>query len=492
MKPIFTLLLTFVWFTSVAQYVLKTDSVCISGKVNGYTGDANKANSIQFIINDFAFGDQLTYRAKLKSDGTYKTAFLKTGTQDVYIDYDDNLETIIVSPGDHMQISFDTGNLKSTLTFSGDNKQTNRDLRAYSAAVDKESVKLYGSESVSRFRAMAASEKDNLPDAHKKFLTNRLNKDEAYLNAYIKKLKLTKTFIKWAKADLQAEYLSNLMRYTWLHVSYNHLSPANFKLPDSYFDFTKNVLLKSPDLAISSNYSLYLNDYENYFADKALGTPRNVDDLIILLSKQPAGFAKDAMLSTLLYRLVKAKGLESVKTNLNLFKASVSNPVFKNRVLDAYNLAVEQQKNYQLTADMQIKATPKSEADSLLNKIVAKYPNKVIYVDFWATWCGPCRDEMPNSKTLRESYANKDVVFLYLGVLSDENSWKAMIAELDIKGEHYLLNKNEYAALSEKFQINGIPRYLLIDKKGKVASDNAKRPGDKMLKPEIDALLAVK
>jgi thioredoxin-related protein len=84
------------------------------------------------------------------------------------------------------------------------------------------------------------------------------------------------------------------------------------------------------------------------------------------------------------------------------------------------------------------------------------------------------------------------VVFIYLGVQSVEKDWKAMIAKLDIKGEHYLLNNNEYSALAEKFQISGIPRYILVDKNGRVFSDNAKRPGDDKLKPEIDTLLTAK
>jgi hypothetical protein len=99
---------------------------------------------------------------------------------------------------------------------------------------------------------------------------------------------------------------------------------------------------------------------------------------------------------------------------------------------------------------------------------------------------------MPNSKILRDKLAGKDVVFLYLGLQSEEKAWKAMIAKLDIQGEHYLLNKNEYAAIAEKFQISGIPHYVLVDQKSHVVDGNAKRPGDDKLKPEIEALLNAK
>lgn len=491
MKCILTLLLALTGIPSFAQHSIKTDSVYISGKVNGYIASQESPNAVIFIINDIIIDDQVNLRAKIKSDGTYKIAFLKTGPQDIYIEYNDHLETIIVSPGDHMQVSFDAANIDSTLSFSGDNAQTNRDLKAYTAAVDKENIKAYGNDHYGRYKVMAASEKDNQPDAHKKILTDRLIKEEAYLKDYIKQHKLSPVFIKWATTDLQCEYISNLMRYRWIHADVNGMKTADFKLPENYFDFTKNVSPDDPELAISSNYNSYLHDYGMYLR-KTFVKSNLIDDAVALTAKQPRGFAKDVMLSNIIYDLIGARMLEPVKPYLDTLKSNVTYPVFENRILEAYNSAVNQQNNYKLPANAQINTTPKTEADSLFNKIVAKYPNKVIYVDFWATWCGPCRAEMPNSKILHDQYLNKDVVFLYLGVQSEEKAWKAMIAELDIKGEHFLLDKNEFAALAERFRVNGIPHYLLVDKKGIVVDDNALRPGDNTIKPRIEALLNAK
>jgi thiol-disulfide isomerase/thioredoxin len=474
------------------QYTLKTDSVYISGKVSHFEKHKDSANSVNIIVDDIAFGQQLTYRSKINNNGTYKLSFLKTGPQDIMLLYNDDVAGVIVKPGNHMQIDFDADSFTKSLVFNGDDAQTNKDMIAYNAAVEKQKLIWYGEDGYGRFRILLASQKEAQPDDHKKFLTDRYAKETLYLEQYIKQHKLSPIFVTWARADLKYEYLEYLMRYTWMHPMYNKIKAEDFKLPDSYYDFVEAGDLNNSSMAISTHFGNYLREYKNYFVIKTLGTSWRTGADFELYFKQPAGITKDIMLCNTFYSSITAKHLDLLRPYMGKFKANVINPAFKKAIVDEFNRAENQSKNYTLPASAHIKQTPKTEADSLFSKIIAQYPNKVVYVDFWATWCGPCRAEMPNSKVLRNQFANKDVVFLYLGVQSEEKTWKAMIAELDIKGEHLLLNKNEFSAISEKFQISGIPRYLLLDKNGRVVDDNAKRPGDQGLKSDIEKLLARK
>lgn len=124
--------------------------------------------------------------------------------------------------------------------------------------------------------------------------------------------------------------------------------------------------------------------------------------------------------------------------------------------------------------------------DSLLNK----YSGKVIYIDFWATWCGPCREEIPHSKMLIEQFRNKDVVFLFLCSQSKKQEWEKLILEDKLDGEHYLLNDSEYNELSALYGISGFPTYVLINKNGKVINKNASRPSSgNVIIEEIQDLL---
>lgn len=111
--------------------------------------------------------------------------------------------------------------------------------------------------------------------------------------------------------------------------------------------------------------------------------------------------------------------------------------------------------------------TPKTDATKIFDAIIKKYKGKVIYVDFWATWCSPCREGIKQIKPLKEDFKDKDIVFLYI---TDESSpidtWNKLIP--DIKGEHYRVSSDEWTFLKSMFNISGIPHYALVGKTGEV------------------------
>jgi thiol-disulfide isomerase/thioredoxin len=116
-----------------------------------------------------------------------------------------------------------------------------------------------------------------------------------------------------------------------------------------------------------------------------------------------------------------------------------------------------------------VNATPKYDGNNVFNAIIEKYKGKVVYVDFWATWCSPCREGIKNIAPLKEELAGKDIVFLYItGGTSPEGAWKGAIP--DIKGEHYRVTDDEWNILCQEFKIQGIPHYALVDKSGKVVN----------------------
>lgn len=114
-----------------------------------------------------------------------------------------------------------------------------------------------------------------------------------------------------------------------------------------------------------------------------------------------------------------------------------------------------------------VNAVENTEGDELFNTMIKKFKGKVVYVDFWATWCGPCMSGISRIKPLKEEMKNEDVVFLYItNETSPEGTWKNAIP--DIKGEHYRVTKDEWNYLSDKFKISGIPHYALVNKKGEI------------------------
>ncbi len=117
-----------------------------------------------------------------------------------------------------------------------------------------------------------------------------------------------------------------------------------------------------------------------------------------------------------------------------------------------------------------VNETPKTEGDKLFAAIMEKYKGKVVYVDFWATWCGPCLSGMEKVKPLKEELKDKNIEFVYITNQSSPiDTWNKMVP--DITGQHYRVNSDEWNYFASKFNISGIPHYVLVDKNGTVVND---------------------
>lgn len=107
------------------------------------------------------------------------------------------------------------------------------------------------------------------------------------------------------------------------------------------------------------------------------------------------------------------------------------------------------------------------------------FKGKVIYLDVWASWCGPCRAEFPFSKQLHDRLSKKQkeqVVFLYLSIDDTEDAWKKALTTLQLPGEQGWSQGGWRSRTVQYFGIQGIPRYVLINKNGQVVDADAKRP----------------
>ncbi len=128
-------------------------------------------------------------------------------------------------------------------------------------------------------------------------------------------------------------------------------------------------------------------------------------------------------------------------------------------------------------------------ATMTFDALMEQYKGKVVYLDFWASWCGPCKREMPYSSKLKETFEGKEVVFVYISTDRDAAKWNHAIETMKIGGNHYRVNQSVYTGMNAKFNVKTIPRYVLYDKEGNVVDDNAKRPSNPQLIADINALL---
>ena len=120
---------------------------------------------------------------------------------------------------------------------------------------------------------------------------------------------------------------------------------------------------------------------------------------------------------------------------------------------------------------------------------LSDFKGKVVMVDVWATWCGPCRKELPYLKTLEEEMKGKDVVFI--GVSLDEKKdfekWKKFIVDEQLPGVQ--LFAGGWSKIAKDYKITGIPRFMVFGKDGQVVEANAPRPSAPELKELLEAEL---
>ena len=121
--------------------------------------------------------------------------------------------------------------------------------------------------------------------------------------------------------------------------------------------------------------------------------------------------------------------------------------------------------------------------EDVFKALISDYKGKPLLVDFWATWCGPCKAAMKTILPVKEQLWGKANFIYITGPSSPAGTWKNMIP--DIHGDHYYVTADQYNTLLKQFDSTGIPTYVIVDSEGNVVTSHIGYPGNDVIKKEL-------
>jgi thiol-disulfide isomerase/thioredoxin len=119
-------------------------------------------------------------------------------------------------------------------------------------------------------------------------------------------------------------------------------------------------------------------------------------------------------------------------------------------------------------------------------EILKKYEGKTIVIDVWASWCSDCVKGMPKVKELQEK--NPEVTFLFISMDKSYESWLKGIEKYEVRGEHYLTADGMKGVFGKSIDLDWIPRYMVVDKTGKIALYKVIEADDEKLIKTLESL----
>jgi thiol-disulfide isomerase/thioredoxin len=462
MKKLFLFIVLIVFLASCKQELNR--KVVLHGQLVNIAG----IDSV-YLKSGVEFGD-VNLSSKLNENGDFKFNLELPYGGYYYLSCGKNYFEVFLSPGDSVNLNADYSNIDNSLTYTGigaDNNNLIFELKKSTPKTNPEIIYALDEVNFSKFN-------DSLLDARTKLLSDKSAQNEKITKEFVE-IQGKLNFYRWA---------NNYLLYETYHAYYAKLE--DFKTSDKFNDYLKKVNLNDTVLILTSTYSQFLSAYFQLKAQDEIekdtskynSSLRYLNLMLDLYAKE---ITEPKILEFLtfntLFDEVRFSGTKNAKDKIEKFISETKNQNYISKL----NAEIEKWK----------KCEPgKQLNDYKFNDIngnevaFSSFVGKLIYIDVWATWCGPCKTEIPLLKELEKKYKNDKIVFVSVSIDEDKEAWERMVKNDKLQGVQVWAEswKNE---LCSDFNISGIPRFILIDAKGLIIDPDAERPSGK-----IDARIA--
>jgi thiol-disulfide isomerase/thioredoxin len=254
-----------------------------------------------------------------------------------------------------------------------------------------------------------------------------------------------------------------------------------FKVSENFPNAFVNVDLSDERLLISLEYLSYIRTFllRTTFAKTTIND-QDIDYTLAYVQTIKKEVKNKLIRQELLYKVGKweLNNAKNIDTVYNQIKPYLINKKYLSEVKETYDKLKKTEKGA---------PSPLFELNDINGKTVSlsDLKGKLVYIDIWATWCLPCIKEIPSLAKMEELFKDRDIQFVSICTEDKEERRKETIKEKNLGGLQ-LFAPTEETSFFKDYSVRGIPRFILIDKNGKIIDANAKRPSDPALQEEIE------
>ncbi len=255
-----------------------------------------------------------------------------------------------------------------------------------------------------------------------------------------------------------------------------NLKVGNTDFPSSFDAYIQQLKLDDESAAYVNEYIYFIQNFfgqkalERYYADNPRSTLKYYEYVV---DESCKGLTSEKLKSfyyaELMPQVLKDVGTQDLTNLINRLQTCCKDEVL-----------LESIKRYasQFEHLYPGKPAPDASAYDINGKTyqLSSFKGRVLYIDVWATWCGPCKREIPHLQQLEQEYHGKDIEFISISTDRDINAWKNFLEKETMSGLQLHQSDNPSENMSNLYMVNSIPRFILIDKQGKIVSSDAPRP----------------
>ena len=258
----------------------------------------------------------------------------------------------------------------------------------------------------------------------------------------------------------------------------------SFKVSENYYtNLFKGINVNDSILLNVNDYIRFVDSYLWQETNNIVGNNDSIDFYLTYMKVLNETVEPKNLKERLSYdvgdvRLPRTKELDQV---YELVVQNISNEKYLNRVQKKYK-SLKQIEKGAMSPGFQFE-------DENGNIVELKdLRGKAVYIDIWMTLCAPCMAEIPYQKKLEERYKDKNICFVGINLDDTKEQWKKTVKEKKLGGIQLYA---EYSKTNffKDYVVRGVPRYILLDKNGKIIDSYAKRPSDEKLIEQLDKII---